>query len=140
MRSLPIWSGTDRGRGIAGRRTASARPLHRSCRRVRMIESRSTSKCRRGLLRFRSMSESQPCGPDSLDARLAALANAAAILDWPLPRERDESTCCDLARVIDALLVRVARGRGALDVALGEALDVLATGSRVVRVGYSGSG
>src|SRR4051812_29420406 len=86
------------------------------------------------------MSESQPCGPDSLDARLAALANAAAILDWPLPRERDESTCCDLARVIDALLVRVARGRGALDVALGEALDVLATGNRVVRVGYSGIG
>src|SRR4051812_48438090 len=86
------------------------------------------------------MSESQPCGPDSLDARLAALANAAAILDWPLPRERDESTCCDLARVIDALLVRVARGRGALDAALGEALDVLATGNRVVRVGYSGIG
>src|SRR4051812_684108 len=86
------------------------------------------------------MSESQPCGPDSLDARLAALANAAAVLAWPLPRERDESTCCDLARVIDALLVRVARGRGALDVALGEALDVLATGNRVVRVGYSGIG
>ncbi|MFL5399529.1 MAG: HNH endonuclease [Myxococcales bacterium] len=86
------------------------------------------------------MSESQPCAPDCLDARLAALANAAEILAWPLPRERDESTCCELARVIDALLVRVARGRGALDVALGEALDVLATGSRVVRVGYSGIG
>src|SRR3954463_5068514 len=86
------------------------------------------------------MSESQPCGPDCLDARLGALANAAAILDWPLPRETDESTCCDLARAIDALLVRVARGRGALDVALGEALDVLATGNRVVCVGYSGIG
>jgi hypothetical protein len=86
------------------------------------------------------MSEAQPCGPDPLDARLAALANAAAILEWPLPRERDESTCCDLARVIEALLVRVARGRGALDVALGEALDVRATGNRVVRLGYSGIG
>src|SRR3954470_18686644 len=86
------------------------------------------------------MSESQPCGPDSLDARLATLANAAAILAWPLPRERDEATCCDLARVIDALLVRVARGRGALDMALGEALEVLATGNRDSCLGYSGIG
>src|SRR3954470_17932900 len=77
---------------------------------------------------------------DSHDAHLEALAKAAAILDWPLPRERDEAVCREAARVIDALLVRVARGRGALDVALGEALDVLATGNRVVRVGYSGIG
>src|SRR4051812_9131574 len=85
------------------------------------------------------MGEAQP-SPDTLDARLTALANAAAILEWPLPRERDEATCCDLARVIDALLVRVARGRGALDLALGEALDVLATGNRVSCRGYSGIG
>src|SRR3954471_21273182 len=86
------------------------------------------------------MSESQPCGPDSLDARLATLANAAAILDWPLPRERDEATCCELARILDALLVRVARGKGALDVAVGEGLEVMGTGGRVFDLGFSGVG
>src|SRR5436305_6271850 len=87
-----------------------------------------------------SMSELQPCGPDCLDARLAALANAAAILEGPLPRERDESTCKELARVVDALLVRVARGRGALDVALGEALDALGGGARNLKLSYCGIG
>ncbi|MFL5458511.1 MAG: HNH endonuclease, partial [Myxococcales bacterium] len=72
------------------------------------------------------------------DAHVAALANAAAILDWPLPRERDESVCHQAARAVDALLVRVARGRGALDLAVGEALDML--GSRVVELGFSGLG
>src|SRR4051812_30612014 len=33
------------------------------------------------------------------DPRLAAFASAAAILDWPLPRERDEATCHEAARV-----------------------------------------
>src|SRR3954464_9710132 len=74
---------------------------------------------------------------DSHDAHLEALAKAAAILDWPLPRERDEAVCQEAARVIDALLVRVARGRGALDVAVGEALDVLGTGARVLDLGRS---
>jgi hypothetical protein len=75
-----------------------------------------------------------------MDARLEALANAAAILDWPLPRERDEATCHELARVVDALLVRVARGKGALDIAVGEGLDVLGTSARVLRLGHSGIG
>src|SRR3954468_8746443 len=66
------------------------------------------------------------------DAYLAALSNAAALLDWPLPRERDEATCHEAARAVDALLVRVARGRGALDLAVGEALEVMATGGRVL--------
>src|SRR3954469_5322515 len=74
---------------------------------------------------------------DSDDAYLEALAKAAAILDWPLPRERDEAVCHEAARVVDALLVRVARCRGALDVAVGEALDVLGTGSRVLDLGHS---
>src|SRR3954464_1484887 len=74
---------------------------------------------------------------DSHDAHLEALAKAAAILDWPLPRERDEAVCQEAARVIDALLVRVARGRGALDVAVGEALEVLGTGARVLDLGHS---
>ncbi|HVI23443.1 MAG TPA: hypothetical protein VM691_08160, partial [Myxococcales bacterium] len=72
------------------------------------------------------------------DAHVAALANVAAILEWPLPRERDESVCHEAARAVDALLVRVARGRGALDLAVGEALDML--GSRVVELGFSGLG
>src|SRR5206468_5998131 len=38
-------------------------------------------------------------------------------------------------RVVDALLVRVARGRGALDVALGEALEVLGNDGRVLDLG-----
>src|SRR3954468_3825251 len=74
---------------------------------------------------------------DSHDTHLQALANAAAILDWPLPPERDEAVCHDAARIVDALFVRVARGRGALDIAVGEALDVLATGARVLDLGYS---
>src|SRR4051812_19023909 len=74
---------------------------------------------------------------DSHDAHLEALAKAAAILDWPLPRDRDEAVCHEAARVIDALLVRVARGRGALDVALGEALEVLGNDGRVLDLGHS---
>src|SRR5436305_4927116 len=62
------------------------------------------------------------------DAYLAALSNAAGLLDWPLPRERDEATCHEAARALDALFVRVARGRGALDLAVGEGLEVMATG------------
>jgi HNH endonuclease len=74
------------------------------------------------------------------DAYLAALSNAAALLDWPLPRERDEATCHEAARALDALLVRVARGRGALDLAVGEGLEVMATGGRVLELGCSGIG
>ncbi len=39
--------------------------------------------------------------------------------------------------LVDALLTRVARGHGALDVALGEALAALAEGDRVLRLGFS---
>jgi hypothetical protein len=74
------------------------------------------------------------------DAHLDALAKAAAILEWPLPRECDDATCHELALIVDALLVRVARGRGALDVALGEALDALGGGARSLKVGYASIG
>src|SRR3954470_18975860 len=83
------------------------------------------------------MAEAAPHRPDGCDAHLEALANAAAILDWPLPRERDEAVCHDAARIVDALFVRVARGRGALDGAVGEALDVLGTGAGVLDLGHS---
>ncbi|HET9684621.1 MAG TPA: hypothetical protein VFP15_10985, partial [Gemmatimonadaceae bacterium] len=75
-----------------------------------------------------------------LEARLERLAAAAALLESPLPRERDEAVCHEAVRVIDALLVRVARGRGALDVAIGEGLDSLSAGDRVLQLGYCGIG
>ena len=42
--------------------------------------------------------------------------------------------------LLDGLLTRVARGRGAVDVALGEGLAALAEGDRVLRLGFSGIG
>ncbi|MFL5248261.1 MAG: HNH endonuclease, partial [Myxococcales bacterium] len=86
------------------------------------------------------MGEAAPSLPDPLDAHLDALAKAAAILDWPLPRERDEAVCREVARALDAVLVRVARGRGALDIALGDALEVLGSSAGVFRLGHSGVG
>src|SRR5947209_5993912 len=71
---------------------------------------------------------------------LGSAAAAASILEWPLPPERDEAVCAEMARCTDALLVRVARGRGALDVALGERLALLAVGDRALQLGYSGIG
>ncbi len=38
------------------------------------------------------------------------------MLEWPLPRERDEAVCAEAARVIDRLLAPFARGRGAVEV------------------------
>src|SRR4051812_28089454 len=86
------------------------------------------------------MAECAPHLADSSHAYLEALANAATILDWPLPRERDESVCHEMARAVDALLVRVARGKGALDIAVGEALDVLGNDGRVLELGHSSIG
>jgi hypothetical protein len=76
----------------------------------------------------------------ALEARLERLTAAAALLESPLPRELNEAVCHEAVRVIDALLVRVARGRGALDVAIGEGLDALSAGDRMLRLGYCGIG
>jgi hypothetical protein len=46
----------------------------------------------------------------------------------------------DAASLLDGLLGRVARGRGALDVAVGDGLAALAAGDRVLRLGYSSVG
>jgi hypothetical protein len=46
----------------------------------------------------------------------------------------------EAAILLDRLLVRVARGRGAIDVAIGECLGALSVGDRVLRLGYSGIG
>jgi hypothetical protein len=74
-----------------------------------------------GAVRLVSMSKASPRLADSVDARLEALAGAASILDWPLPRERDEAMCAEMARCTEALLVRVARGWGALNVTCSRA-------------------
>ncbi|WP_242395549.1 HNH endonuclease [Anaeromyxobacter oryzisoli] len=67
-----------------------------------------------------------------------ALANAAWQLDPPMPHERPHVLREEAALLVDGLLARVARGRGALDVALGEGLLALAQGDRTLRLGYSG--
>ena len=72
--------------------------------------------------------------------RLAALAELGARLQWPLPRFRDPHLCAALARSIDALLANVARGHGVLDIAIGEHLDALERGGRVLRLGFVSGG
>jgi len=50
----------------------------------------------------------------SLDARLAALASVASLVEWPLPRERDARACAEFAGVLDKLFAMLAHGE-ALD-------------------------
>ncbi|HEU4385002.1 MAG TPA: HNH endonuclease, partial [Anaeromyxobacteraceae bacterium] len=46
----------------------------------------------------------------------------------------------EAALLVDRLLAPVARGRGALDLAIGEALGVLSLGDRALRLGYASIG
>jgi len=73
--------------------------------------------------------------PDA--ARLDALAGIAAMFPWPLPRERNEAVRDELAHLVDAVLAPLAKGRGAVEIALGEGLAALKVGGRVVHLGYS---
>src|SRR5467141_3347076 len=75
-----------------------------------------------------------------LDARLEALANAAAPLGSRLPRVRDPATARRMAHAMDALLRNLSSGCGALDVALGEGLDALTVGRRAMDLKYSNIG
>src|SRR3954470_15172667 len=79
-------------------------------------------------------------GDAPLDKLLELLRNAAFILTWPLERERDEAVCDELARLVDALFTCVSRGQGAIDVAIGEALDAVGIGNRVLQLGYASIG
>jgi hypothetical protein len=79
---------------------------------------------------------SLPFRQDALDA----LASAAFALEPPPPHERAGILRDEAALLLDGLLVRVARDRGALDVALGGCLASLAVGDRVLRLGFSGTG
>jgi HNH endonuclease len=71
----------------------------------------------------------------SLDDRLQALESVARVIEWPIPRVRDQRTCWELSRIVDGVFTNVARGHGALELAIGECLDALAVGDRVFEVG-----
>jgi hypothetical protein len=62
------------------------------------------------------------------DASLEALSAEAWQLEPPMPHERRAVLREEAALLIDRLLARVARGRGALEVASGELLCALAEG------------
>lgn len=62
---------------------------------------------------------------DALAARVEASAGAPG------------GSRAELAGRADALLARVARGRGAVDVAIGDRLDQLTVGDRLLRLGYA---
>lgn len=71
--------------------------------------------------------------PDVLDA----IAKVAWTLEPVAPHERAGLLRDEAAQLVDGLLVRVARGLGALDCALGEALDALCGGGHLMRFGAS---
>jgi hypothetical protein len=73
-------------------------------------------------------------------ASLDVLAAQVLSLDPPPRSERKALLRDEAGLLLDGLLVRVARGRGALDVAIGEGLAALAAGDRALRLGYSGIG
>jgi hypothetical protein len=70
-------------------------------------------------------------------ASLAPLAEEAFTLQ-PVPAyERKGLLRDEAALLVDRLLVRVAHGRGAIDVALGEGLAAFSVGDRLLRLGFS---
>lgn len=75
--------------------------------------------------------------PAGLDPRaLDALAVEAWMLEPLAPHERSSLVRDEAAALLDGLLVKVARGQGALEVALGEALRALSVGDRLLQLGY----
>ncbi|MGA8891083.1 MAG: HNH endonuclease signature motif containing protein [Anaeromyxobacteraceae bacterium] len=81
--------------------------------------------------------EGRPTDDASLQAMLEELASRA----WELEAPWDESGIGGGGAVrVDRLLVRVARGHGAIDVALGECLAALGNGDRTLRLVFAGLG
>jgi hypothetical protein len=70
---------------------------------------------------------------------LDTIARAARHIDCG-PRGRSDDERARFARSVDALLVRVARGRGALDIAIGERLDAIGARGHAARLGFSTDG
>jgi hypothetical protein len=85
------------------------------------------------------MAASTGSGADSA-AELEALSAAVGVLEPVPPNERRGVQREEAALLLDGLLVRVARGRGAIDLALGDGLASLAVGDRLLRLGFSGLG
>lgn len=80
--------------------------------------------------------------PSSLGVVMARLGLAAREIEIPAldPGGSLGRFDGEAALLVDGLLTRVARGRGALDVAVGERLADLAVGEHVLRLGYSSLG
>ncbi|HWE26331.1 MAG TPA: HNH endonuclease signature motif containing protein, partial [Myxococcales bacterium] len=68
---------------------------------------------------------------------LEEIAREARRIEWGRSKCEERA---DVARSVDALLVRVARGRGALDIAIGERLDAVRTRGHAARLGFSTDG
>src|SRR5512140_1155697 len=73
-------------------------------------------------------------------AELRAIRQVARTLEPVWPHERRSVQPDEAALLLDGLLVRVARGRGPLDLALGDGLASLTVGDRLLRLGFSGLG
>jgi hypothetical protein len=71
------------------------------------------------------------------DATFDDLAASAFALEPVPPHERKGILRDEAALLLDRLLVRVARGRGALDLTIGESLAAMAVGDRTLRLGFS---
>jgi hypothetical protein len=82
------------------------------------------------------------CNPVDPFAGLRAPPEWLATHAWQLepvqPHERAHLLRDETARLLDGYLTRVARGQGALEVAIGEALDALSIGDRTLQLGCSG--
>jgi hypothetical protein len=71
---------------------------------------------------------------------LDAIAAIAWTLEPPPPHERSGVLRGESAKLVEGLFTRCGRGRGALDIAIGEGLMALGTGDRALRLGFSGIG
>src|SRR5919201_6368116 len=67
-------------------------------------------------------------------------AEVAAAVDLPMPHERRGVLRSEAAILLDRLLAMRARKRGAIDVAIGEYLRMMAIGDRTLTFGYAGIG
>lgn len=79
------------------------------------------------------------CDP-ALPAPPAWLVEECGVLEPPPADERAYVLREEAGLLLDRLLVRVARGRGAIEVAMGEALAALAVGDRTLQLGYRSVG
>ncbi len=74
------------------------------------------------------------------DADFQAISRVAGTLEPVRPNELRSVLRDEAALLLDGLLVRVARGRGPLDLALGDGLASLTVGDRLLRLGFSSLG